>query len=139
MMTQIDKEKIMSEIRSINFIAPISVICATVHNPEYDMNTYSKELDDNHKEWDYCDNKGLIQWREYDDFNNYCEEPKEHKEWRTNHNKKFKTMKVMVCVTPKKICDGTYKIDEEALNKIADELNSYIVYSISEKWTDSLC
>lgn len=132
MMIQIDKEKIMSEIGSMDFIAPISAIFATVHNPEYDMDTYSKELDDSHKDWDYLGNKGPMHWQEYDEFNNYIEEPEEHKEWRVNHNKKFKTIKVMVCVMPKKICDGIYKIDEEALNKIADSLNSYIVYSVSK-------
>ena len=128
---KLDKEKIISEILSIDFISPISAIFVTVQNPEYDMNTYSKELDDSHKDWDYCDDKAPIQWQEYDEFNNYYEEPKEHKEWRINHNKKFKTMKVMMCVTPKKICDEIYKIDEKSLNKIVDELNSYTVYSIS--------
>lgn len=131
-MEQIDKEKIISEIRNLDFKTPIASLFATVRNPYYDMESYSKELDNSHMNWDYSNNNGPLFWQEYDEFDNCCEEPEEHKAWRINHNKKFETMKVTICVTPKKICDGTYKIDEKLLNGIVDELDSYIVYSVSK-------
>ena len=131
-MKELSKEEIVSQLIDLVFDTPISLVYIVAKNPEYDIESYSQEIEDQYKVTFACENSdGLLYWRDYDEFDHLYEEPKEHKEWRLNHNKKYELVKLSVCVTPKRIGKNIYKLNEESITNIVDNLAKYIVYSVS--------
>ena len=120
-------------ITELSFNTPISAVCAVVDNKEYDQENYSKELDDQHPEWslDCLGFNGPWTWQDEDWEGRKIPEPEDHKQWRLNHNKQFKMTKLIVCVTPKKVSKGLYKISEEYASNIADKFGAHKVYEIN--------
>ena len=127
MMALSDKE-LMQELKKLSFVSPIAQIYFITDNQEYDIKSYSEELDVLHSNWNYSDYDGPIYYQGYDEFGNYHEEDIEHKNWRLNHNKKYEKVKMTMIVTPKKVNGTSYVIDN--LNEIVDRLKQYSVYSV---------
>lgn len=132
-MAELDKESFIQELKKLSFNLPITLIYVIVGNPEYDIKSYSEELDKSHNEWNYLDHDGHdgpMQYQEYDESGYYIKEDKEHKIWRLNHNKKYDKMKMVVTVMPKRDNDNLYKLDDKAINEIIDNFKQYTVYSV---------
>lgn len=127
MMALSDKE-IIQELKNINFAAPIAQIHFITDNPEYDIESYSEELDILHSDWNYADYDGPISYQGYDEFENYHEEDIEHKNWRLNHNKKYDKIEMTMIVTPRRVNSTSYVINN--LSEIVDKLKQYSVYSV---------
>lgn len=123
--------EIIAVARELVFTAPISKLYAVVDNPEYDPDNYSESLYMEHRDWDYMNNTGPLYWQDTDESNHIVLEDDEHKIWRLNHNKKFKVMMVTMCVTPKKVEENKYMLDDETLNNLPSKYKSYTVRMIS--------
>lgn len=132
MEIELTRGEIILAITELSFNTPISSLCAIVDNKEYDLENYSKELDDQHPEWSWesIGYTGPMTWQDEDWEGRKNPEPEDHKQWRLNHNKQFKMTKLMVCVTPKRVSEGLYKISEEYANDIADKFGTHKIYEI---------
>lgn len=127
-MMVLSNKEIIQELKNLTFVAPIAQIYFITDNPEYDIESYSKELDMLHENWNYPNYDGPIHYQGYDELGNYQEEDTEHKIWRLNHNKKYDKMKMVMAVKPKKSDNNLYLIDN--LNEIFNKLKQYSIYSI---------
>ena len=131
--TPLNNKELREKIQNCTFVAPLANLYAVVGNPEYDIESFSEELEKQHGEWCHSWHDGPFNYQGYDEFGNYHEEDEEHKAWRLNHNKKYEKMKIVTIVTPKKIKDNEYKIDDSyILDKIIERFQSYTVYNISK-------
>lgn len=130
MQQPLDRDSLLKELRELDFVAPIAEINFTVNNPEYDIESYSEELDMLHQDWVSPDDDGPMFWLDCDYFGVHREEPEDHKIWRLNHNKKYETMDVSIFIEPKKVGDWAYALDDDILEMIVERLKSMSVYSV---------